>query len=180
MFDQSKNPSRRRPRINAALEGYIHIQKEEAQVLTNLCDVVNAWATAKGWNDKEDSITHKAEQIALMHSELSECLEFLRKPGVSPCPHCGWAVTTHKGIDLDQGHIWGCVKCGQEHVGLAPSEIPQMDDHCPSLTGEAAELADVLIRIFHYCGKRGIDLGHAVLTKHEYNISRPYRHGKNI
>lgn len=75
--------------------------------------------------------------IALMHSELSECLEFLRK-----------------------------------------KEQPAMDDHVPTITGEAAELADVLIRIFHYCGKYGIDLGEALRLKHEYNINRPYRHGK--
>jgi NTP pyrophosphatase (non-canonical NTP hydrolase) len=55
-----------------------------------------------------------------------------------------------------------------------------MDNHVPSLTGEAAELADVLIRIFHYCGRRGINLGEAVRLKHEYNITRPYKHGKNL
>jgi NTP pyrophosphatase (non-canonical NTP hydrolase) len=110
----------------------------EATSLNLLCDIVNDWATKKGWNDASDDLSHKMEQIALMHSELSECVEYLR-------------VT-------DQ---------------------PAMDDKVPCLTGEAAELADVLIRIFHYCGKRGINLGEAVRLKHEFNITRPYKHGKN-
>lgn len=106
-------------------------------VLDALCHIINDWATKKGWNDVPDSLSHKAECIALMHSELSECLEYLRK-----------------------------------------KEQPAMDDKVPELTGEAAELADVLIRIFHYCGKRNINLGEAVRLKHQFNITRPYRHGK--
>lgn len=39
------------------------------------------------------------------------------------------------------------------------------------------ELADVVIRIMDLCGRLGIDLEKAVLTKHEYNKTRPYRHG---
>lgn len=105
--------------------------------LNHLCEIINDWAQKKGWNEGEDSISHKFEQLMLMVTELGECAEYLRK-----------------------------------------KEQPAMDDKVPSLTGEAAELADVLIRIFHYCGKRGINLGEAVRLKHEYNITRPYRHGK--
>lgn len=118
-------------------ETFLPVTHIQSSTLFDLCLVINDWATKKGWNDGEDSVQHRAEQIALMHSELSECLEFLRK-----------------------------------------KDQPAMDDHVPSLTGEAAELADVLIRIFHYCGKRNIDLGEAVRLKHEYNITRPYKHGK--
>lgn len=120
-------------------ENYLPIELHQAVTLTDLCTVINDWATKKGWNETPDSVGHKAEQIALMHSELSECLEFIRA-----------------------------------------KQQPAMDDKVPSLTGEAAELADVLIRIFHYCGKRGIDLGEAVRLKHEFNITRPYKHGKTI
>lgn len=116
---------------------FLSVEIRHQAAIEELCSIINDWATKKGWNDPEDSLSHKAEQIALMHSELSECLEYLRK-----------------------------------------KEQPAMDDKVPELTGEAAELADVLIRIFHYCGKRGIDLGEAVRLKHQFNITRPYRHGK--
>lgn len=71
---------------------------------------------------------NKGEQIALIHSELSEALEGVRK-------------------------------------GL-------MDDHLPELTGEEAEMADAVIRIFDYCGGHGIDLGRAITMKLAYNAGR--------
>lgn len=43
--------------------------------------------------------------------------------------------------------------------------------------GEAIELADAVIRIMDYCEFVGIDLEEAILLKHSYNKSRPYRHG---
>lgn len=46
--------------------------------------------------------------------------------------------------------------------------------------GITAELADVLIRVFDYAGAYGIPLGEAVIRKHFYNLSRPYRHGGKL
>lgn len=148
--------------------------------LNRLCEVVNDWATKKGWNDTPDSVEHRSSQIALMHSELSECLEFIRTKVTCRCNSCT-GPTTYVGIDADGYHWWHCDQdCPGKSRGLHPSKYNAPDDHVPSLTGESAELADVLIRIFHYCGKRGINLGEAVRLKHEYNITRPYRHGKVI
>ena len=36
---------------------------------------------------------------------------------------------------------------------------------------------DVIIRIFDYCGYAGIDIDAAITQKHEFNKTRPYRHG---
>ena len=44
----------------------------------------------------------------------------------------------------------------------------------------AEELADCCIRIFDYCGARGIDLEDSLMKKIEYNKTRPYRHGKKF
>ncbi len=43
--------------------------------------------------------------------------------------------------------------------------------------GIPVELADVLIRIFDFCGDAGIDLEKALRVKMDYNATRPYRHG---
>ena len=43
--------------------------------------------------------------------------------------------------------------------------------------GMAVELADCIIRILDYCGKEGIDIEEVIRTKHEFNKTRPYRHG---
>ena len=46
------------------------------------------------------------------------------------------------------------------------------DDHLPNRKGEEVELADAVIRIFDYAGKRGFDLGNAILEKIAYNLAR--------
>lgn len=81
-------------------------------------------AKQKGWWDGE---RNDGELIALMHSELSEALEVLRK-------------------------------------GKGKGKL-------------AEELADCCIRIFDFCGARGLDLEGAIVRKMEKNRGRPYRHG---
>ena len=44
--------------------------------------------------------------------------------------------------------------------------------------GIAAELADVVIRVMDLCGAMDIDLEAVMRLKHEYNVNRPYKHGK--
>lgn len=90
-------------------------------------------SAAHGFWDKP---RNKGEMICLMHTELSECFEAVRK-----------------------------------------KEMP-MDDHIPAFTQEAAELADVIIRVADYAQGFGIDLEKAVKAKMAYNRTRPHMHGK--
>lgn len=43
--------------------------------------------------------------------------------------------------------------------------------------GIAVELIDCVIRIFDYLGHEKIDIDKVLQIKHEFNKSRPYRHG---
>ena len=43
--------------------------------------------------------------------------------------------------------------------------------------GVGVELADCIIRILDYAGHVDIDMDELVRKKHEYNKTRPYRHG---
>ena len=45
-------------------------------------------------------------------------------------------------------------------------------------TSEEEELADAVIRILDFAGRKGYRLGAAILAKHAYNLSRPRKHGK--
>ena len=45
------------------------------------------------------------------------------------------------------------------------------------LTCLEEEMADIIIRALDSCRKLGVDIESAIETKHEYNKSRPHRHG---
>jgi|ADurb_Ile_03_Slu_FD_contig_71_934200_length_4129_multi_2_in_0_out_0_7 NTP pyrophosphatase (non-canonical NTP hydrolase) len=52
------------------------------------------------------------------------------------------------------------------------NNIPEGEKGCIS-----EELADAVIRIWDMAEYLGIDIAEAVNKKHEYNLTRPYRHG---
>lgn len=107
-----------------------------------------------GWWDEERSF---GEIIALCHSELSEALEEYRnnKPSI------------YADIFTKTGEYVGQTQAISDFDGCKPEGI-------------AIELADCIIRILDYCGKENIDIDEAIRIKHEYNKTRPYRHGGKI
>ncbi|MFU0828612.1 MAG: Nucleotide pyrophosphohydrolase [Lachnoclostridium sp.] len=107
-------------------------------------------ADAHGWWDEERTF---GELIALCHSELSEALEEYRK-----------------GKKPNETYY-----SAKEHGMTVISKTKQPGYDKPE--GIPSELADVIIRICDMCHHYGIDLKKALLEKHEYNKSRPYKHG---
>jgi NTP pyrophosphatase (non-canonical NTP hydrolase) len=109
------------------------ISPEEAAVINKVARLAFDNAYDHGfWNDKPNL----PEKIALMHSELSEALEVLRKDPTA------------------------------------------RDTKVPEISALGAEMADVVIRVFDFCYMYGINIGEAIRLKHEYNTTRPYKHGK--
>ena len=74
-----------------------------------------------------------------------------------------------------------CEEDGSAHCGSRPYNPENPDAPCSAQSkkpeGVAVELADCMIRILDYCGHAGIDIEEAIRIKHEYNKTRPYRHG---
>lgn len=120
-------------------------------VINELVKAAHENAKAKGWWDEERTF---GEQIALMHSELSEALEEYRA-GNKP------------------NEIY--VICTCDGGGKVPS-----CRNCKKTEGIPIELADVIIRIFDTCGRYGIDLEEAINIKMAYNRTRPHKHGGKV
>lgn len=112
---------------------------------------IHANAVDHGWWDEDRSF---GEIVALCHSELSEALEEYRdeKPLVYQMQSYG-IVSGRMETDLEKF-------------------FPQQ-----KIEGIAVEMIDCLIRILDWCGKEGVDVDEILARKHEYNKTRPYRHG---
>lgn len=87
--------------------------------------------------------------------------------------NAGWYTDPNTGLPLDRN--------SGEMFMLMVSEISEamegdrkglMDDKLPHRNMVEVELADAVIRIFDYCGYKGLDLAGAMLEKIEYNKNR--------
>ncbi len=58
-----------------------------------------------------------------------------------------------------------------------PDEVYYRKSNPGKPEGVPIELADCILRILSYCGEKHIDIGAALNIKHQFNITRPYRHG---
>ena len=124
--------------------------------LNEIAKAVHENAVQHGWWDTEKGFP---EIIALIHSELSEALEEYRE---------------------NRPNIYYVAEKAQDDGTVVPEIRTDWGDG--DFAGEkpegiAIELADAIIRILDYCGYTGIDIEEAIAIKHEYNKSRPYRHG---
>jgi NTP pyrophosphatase (non-canonical NTP hydrolase) len=54
---------------------------------------------------------------------------------------------------------------------------PNLYFHDDKPEGLGIELADAIIRILDYCARTQIDIDKCLEIKHNYNKTRPYRHG---
>ena len=120
-------------------------------------------AVEHGWWDEERSFP---EIIALCHSELSEALEEYRNGRPNEWYACEECFGNGKPCDPEDQY--DCANYSFKEKCEHQSKKPE---------GIAVEMADCIIRILDWCGKEGIDIDRIISTKHEYNKSRPYRHG---
>lgn len=109
------------------------------------------------------------EKLALIMAEAAEALEHARNSDKdADCDKCdglrvpeGWSDAVKEMLPPT------CKKCGGTGDALGGSRV-----------GE--ELADVIIRVFDLCVMKDIDIGETIRQKHEYNKTRPFKHGKEF
>lgn len=107
------------------------------------------------------------EDVALMHSEISEVLEDLRSGHFPADKWYEEKITAY---------------CGGEAFTVIKKSANKFNDDgtLRKPGGVGTELADEIIRIMHFCGKHGIDIANDVAEKMAYNETRPFKHGKKF
>lgn len=139
----------------------------ECSTLNNMVKAIHENAVAHGWWEGSRSFP---EIIALIHSELSEALEEYR---------AGRPMLYHICTSSNGETLALCdADIAKHHCGVV--DCVECEDYDVKPEGIAVELADALIRILDYCGHEHIDIDAIVREKHEYNKTRPYRHGGKI
>lgn len=103
---------------------------------------------ANGWYDGD---RHFGDDVALIHTEVSEMYEAYRQ--------------------------WGLDDATQAVVNEAVESLTGEKPVPPKPEGVASEVADVFIRLLDTCERHGIDLAAEVERKLAFNRTRGYRHG---
>ena len=80
-------------------------------------------------------------------------------------------------ITGEVSELWEAFRAGTENHLCDKAEKMRELGHHP-LTQQEEELADIIIRALDVSQRLGIDIVHAINVKHEYNKTRPYKHGK--
>jgi hypothetical protein len=122
--------------------------------ITVLALQVHQTAVDHGWWDVDGGNRNMGEMIALMHSELSEALECDRN-------HEPVLWFKHEGF-IGQGSV---------------SDMPEYQGKLGKPEGIASEFADTIIRILDTCQRLDIPIAEALIRKHNFNLTRPHRHG---
>ncbi len=145
---------------NLSVDGY----SVAALGLTVTAKAIHENAKAKGW--WENSNRNFGEALALIHSEVSEALEAWRDGDDMTDIHMQYP----ESIELQ--NVDG------ETLAIFPNEVDtEASRPAPKPVGVASELADVVIRIFDLAIGFNIPIVDAILEKHNYNQTRPFRHG---
>jgi hypothetical protein len=115
-----------------------------------------------GWWDEERSFP---ELLMLIVSEAAEALEEYRNNNDINNSYYSGKGKTH----------WDSQRITV--TTLYTSEKPRPDLPSEKPEGIPSELADIVLRVMDICGHYNIDLESAIRKKHEYNKTRPYKHG---
>lgn len=112
-----------------------------------------------GWYDEQRTF---GEDVALLHSEVSEMLEEWRDYGAASL--------------LQYNVLGGNVRIAK-HEAISKEILEELKGQVPKPIGIGSEAADVLIRLLDTCRRYDINLAQEFRNKMRYNETRERRHG---
>lgn len=128
--------------------------------------IIRAWAIRKEWRGpKAETQRTTGDDVALIHSEVSEALEAFRLHA-DPLKYWETYTVTYEGVKF-KNLTYEQVKA----LGLDPEAFDAKPE------GVGPELADAIIRILDYAEHVGLDMDFEVERKMAHNEKREIRHG---
>ncbi|EQB20033.1 hypothetical protein UNSWDHB_2619 [Dehalobacter sp. UNSWDHB] len=156
-----------------------------------LAKAIHQNAVDHGWWEEERSFP---EVVALIHSELSEALEEFR----SGKPFFYYEDKKPEGVAVE---LADCIirildYCGRRKIDIDAAldlrragndtyTLPELIAECHYLMAQAYKdveprslyFAECISLVRFWCAENGADIDEAIVLKHEYNKTRPYKHG---
>jgi len=135
--------------------------------------------------------------IEEMDHELGRYVHYLETGRMTPSYHdreaAPWMVIDQLAKKLLREHIlpndFGNHPLHTELLLFISEVIEIFEDERKGITESAKlpgflaveeEAADIVLRVLSASAKRGWRLGEAMMAKHAYNLTRPYKHGKTL
>lgn len=127
------------------------------------------WRTEGGEGEKKFSQRPVSEHTMLLTTEVAEIFEAYRTG--EPELWYQHNVKTN-----------GVPRVSGPNDGFADQAFLSTDngDVLGKPQGMVSELADVIIRALDFADEYGFELIETILEKHDYNLTRPYRHGNKL
>jgi NTP pyrophosphatase (non-canonical NTP hydrolase) len=134
---------------------------DDDRVLADMTAEVAAWTVRKGWRGEGAPPRSFGDDVALLHSEISEALEAFRSWG------------------CDRGIIMWDISGTESQFEVVPPGEPYeyKVGGAAKPEGVPSEFADLLIRLLDCCAVYQVDLFAEFRAKMDYNETRENRHG---